>query len=307
MITLADFNRVQLTALLDHAQNYLIGHAHYAPREPRLLGRTVALLFFEPSTRTRVSFHLAASRLSADVVTVDSASSSRLKGETLLDTMRTLAAMHTDIFVLRVDEPGAVSLLAPHIAPGKSLINAGEAHCGHPTQGLLDALTIRQHKPDIGSLCVAIVGDIRHSRVARSTVEALQILGVGELRLVGPEPLLPEATEFPVIERYTELHPGIRGADVIIALRIQRERLGKATGILSDEAYFARFGLTAERLRAAQPDAIVMHPGPINREVEIASAVADGPRSVIGRQVTNGVAVRMAVLARIAESLGGVA
>lgn len=305
LITLADMNRTQLNALLDHAETYLVGHAHYAPREPRLLGRTVALLFFEPSTRTRVSFHLAATRLSADVITVDGRSSSRVKGETLLDTVRTLEAMHTDVFVVRVAEPGVPAMLAGHIAPGKSLISAGEAHCGHPTQGLLDVLTIRQHKPDLGSLCVAIVGDIRHSRVARSAAQALGILGVGELRLVGPEPLLPDADEFPGAERYAELEPGIRDADVVMALRIQRERVREVAGIPSDDAYFKRFGLTALRLRAARSDVIVMHPGPINREVELASAVADGPHSVIARQVTNGVAVRMAVLARIAESLSG--
>lgn len=305
LITLEHMNRAQLVSLLDHAETYLVGHAHYAPREPRLLGRTVALLFFEPSTRTRVSFHLAATRLSADVVTVDSATSSQLKGETLLDTVRTLEAMHTDVFVVRVDGPGMPAMLAAHIGAGKALINAGEAHCGHPTQGLLDMLTIRQCKPDIGSLCVAIVGDIRHSRVARSAAQALGILGVGELRLVGPEALLPDPDEFADAVRFTELEPGIRDADVVMALRIQRERLREEGGIPSDEAYFRRFGLTAERLRAARPDVIVMHPGPVNREVEIDSAVADGRHSVIGRQVTNGVAVRMAVLARIAEGLSG--
>lgn len=305
LITLAHLNRTQLNALLDHAETYLVGHAHYAPREPRLLGRTVALLFFEPSTRTRVSFHLAATRLSADVVTLDGDASSRVKGETLLDTVRTLEAMHTDVFVVRTAEAGIPALLAGHIGRGKALINAGEAHCEHPTQGLLDVLTIRQHKPDIRNLCVAIVGDIRHSRVARSAAQALGILEVGELRLVGPEPLLPDTNEFDGAVRYAELEPGLRDADVIMALRIQRERMQKEAGIPSNDAYFKRFGLTAERLKAARSDVIVMHPGPINREVEISSAVADGPHSVIGRQVTNGVAVRMAVLARIAEGLSG--
>jgi aspartate carbamoyltransferase catalytic subunit len=305
MLSLKGFNRQQLTSLLDHAETYLVGHAHYAPRQPRLLGRTVALLFFEPSTRTRISFHLAALRLSADVVTVDGDTSSQRKGETVLDTVRTLEAMHTDVFIVRVAEAGIPDMLAEHIGTGKSIISAGEAHHSHPTQGLLDVLTIRQRKPDFGNLCVAIVGDVRHSRVARSAAEALQILGVGELRLVGPEMLLPAAAEFAHAERYTELEAGIRDADVVMTLRIQRERMRGDASLPSDAAYFDRFGLTVERLRAARPDVIVMHPGPVNREVELASAVADGPRSVIARQVTNGVAVRMAVLARIAESLSG--
>ncbi|HUO83004.1 MAG TPA: aspartate carbamoyltransferase catalytic subunit [Gammaproteobacteria bacterium] len=305
LLSLQGFNRQQLTSLLDLAETYLVGHAHYAPREPRLLGRTVALLFFEPSTRTRISFHLAAARLSADVVTVDGTTSSQRKGETLLDTVRTLEAMHTDVFVVRVAEPHVPAMLAEHIGAGKSIVSAGEANRSHPTQGLLDVLTIRQRKPDFGNLCVAIVGDVRHSRVARSASEALHILGVGELRLVGPEALLPAAGEFRHAERYTELEAGIRDADVVMTLRIQRERMRDQAGLPTDTAYFERFGLTAERLRVARPDAMVMHPGPVNREVELASAVADGPRSVIASQVTNGVAVRMAVLARIAESLGG--
>jgi aspartate carbamoyltransferase catalytic subunit len=272
------------------------------PRDQSLAGRTVANLFFEPSTRTRVSFELAATRLGADVVNLDLHSSSRVKGETVLDTIYTLQAMLVDVFVMRDAEPGLPAYVARHVAPHVSVLNAGEAHVSHPTQGLLDTLTIRQRKGDTGSLCVAIVGDIRHSRVARSTGRALLTLGVGELRLVSPASLMPDAGELEGAQRHTSLLDGIRGADVVMALRIQRERMPEASSLDAD-AFNREWGITAENLRQAKPGAIVMHPGPMNRGVEITSEVADGPQSVIRLQVQNGVAVRMAVLATIVRNV----
>jgi aspartate carbamoyltransferase catalytic subunit len=249
-----------------------------------------------------VSFELAATRLGADVVNLDLQSSSRVKGETVLDTIYTLQAMLVDVFVMRDAEPGLPAYVARHVAPHVSVLNAGEAHVSHPTQGLLDTLTIRQRKGHLGALSVAIVGDIRHSRVARSTGRALLTLGVGELRLVSPASLMPDAEEFEGARRHTNLADGVRGADVVMALRIQRERMPEASSLDAD-AFNREWGITAENLRLAKPDAIVMHPGPMNRGVEITSEVADGPQSVIRQQVQNGVAVRMAVLATIVRNV----
>jgi aspartate carbamoyltransferase catalytic subunit len=229
-------------------------------------------------------------------------SSSRVKGETMLDTIYTLEAMNTDVFVIRDSEAGMPEFLIDHVAPHVSVISAGEAHLSHPTQGLLDVLTIRAHKRRFAGLKVAIVGDVRHSRVARSTARALATLGTTDLRLVAPESLLPAEHEFPGAARFTRIEDGIAGADVVMMLRIQKERMA-ASAALDDDAYFREFGLDAKRLRLASPSVLVMHPGPMNRGVEIASDVADGPRSVIREQVNNGVAVRMAVLASIAATL----
>ena len=221
----------------------------------------------------------------------------------MLDTIYTLQAMQADVLVIRDAEPGVPALVARHVAPHVSMLNAGEAHLSHPTQGLLDVLTIRQRKGDLGTLCVAIVGDVRHSRVARSAAQALSTLGVGELRLVAPAPLMPDADEFPGAKRFDALAAGIAGADVVMSLRIQRERMAEAQ-IPDTDAYLSRVRHHARTARArAQPDAIVMHPGPMNRGVEIASDVADGPASAIQQQVTNGVAVRMAVLATIVRNV----
>jgi len=235
-------------------------------------------------------------------VNLEMQSSSRVKGETVLDTIYTLQAMLVDVFVMRDAEPGMPAYVAQHAAPHVSILNAGEAHVSHPTQGLLDVLTIRQHKGDPASLSVAIVGDIRHSRVARSTGRALLTLGVGELRLVSPAGLMPEAGELAGARRCTSLAEGIRGADVVMALRIQRERMPE-TSALDADAFHREWGITVDNLRLAKPDAIVMHPGPMNRGVEIASEVADGPQSVIRQQVTNGLAVRMAVLSTIVRNV----
>lgn len=293
LLSLEGLSRTTLTGLLDRAQGYCREAGSPLPRNSRLAGRTVANLFFEPSTRTRTSFELAARRLEADVLNQDLDTSSTAKGETVLDTLDTLLAMGVDAFVVRHRDNGVHAMLAEFLAERAALINAGEGTSNHPTQGLLDMLTIRRHKPDFAGLTVTIAGDIRHSRVAHSAMHALATLGVKELRLAGPEALLPDNDR--AGRRFTDLDAAVENADVIMMLRIQKERM-TAGSIPDAESYFARYGLTAQRLRRARPDAIVMHPGPMNRGIEIADSVADGPQSVIREQVANGVAVRMAVL-----------
>lgn len=302
LITLEGLSKDEIIALLDLSQFYVREPADLAARDQSLSGHTVANLFFEPSTRTRVSFELAAQRLGAEVVNLDMQSSSRVKGETVLDTIYTLQAMHADILIMRDAEPGLPAYVAQFVAPHVCILNAGEAHLSHPTQGLLDALTVRQTKGDLSQLRVLIAGDISHSRVARSAWQAFTTLGIAELRIAAPEELMPGKQEFAGATRYTDIDRAIDGVDVVMALRIQRERISGAR--IPDEATYHRtFGVTAARLKKARPDAIVMHPGPMNRDVEIASEVADGPQSVIQRQVANGVAVRMAVLATIARNV----
>lgn len=300
LITLADLPRAEIETIVDRAQAYLTPIGQPPPRDTILRGHTVANLFFEASTRTRASFELAAKRLSADVLNLDVNMSSRAKGESLLDTIYTLQAMQVDIFVIRDASTGVPLRIARHVAPHVSVLNAGESEVSHPTQGLLDLMTIQRHKGDVSKLCVAIVGDIRHSRVARSASEALTKLGVGELRLVGPTELMPD-DPIPGAHSFSRLSDGIRDADVVMALRIQKERYGQLGDIPDPQEYFRRYGLTEERLQLAKPDAIVMHPGPMNRGVEIDGGLADGPRSVIQEQVTNGLAIRMAVLALVHE------
>jgi aspartate carbamoyltransferase catalytic subunit len=302
LITLDGLDRSELTALLDLAQFYVRAPYELPARDQSLAGHTVANLFFEPSTRTRVSFELAARRLGADVVNLDMQSSSRAKGETVLDTIYTLQAMHADVLVMRDAEPGLPAQVAQRVSKRVSILNAGEAHVSHPTQGLLDALTIRQYKGDFTQLSILIVGDLAHSRVARSTWRALHTLGMGEVRIAGPAHLMPDANEFPGALRFTDVSQAIRNVDVVMALRIQKERMTDAH-IPDDAAYCREFGLTPDRLALAKPDAIVMHPAPMNRGVEITDTVADGPQSVIQMQVTNGVAVRMAVLATITRNI----
>jgi aspartate carbamoyltransferase catalytic subunit len=302
LLTLDGLSRDEMNHLLDLAQFYVRTPGDLPARDGALLGRTVANLFFEPSTRTRVSFELAARRLGADVVNLDLHSSSRVKGETVLDTLYTLQAMMVDVFVMRDSEPGLPAFVAGHVQPHVSVLNAGEANVSHPTQGLLDVLTIRQRKGDVQQLCVAIVGDISHSRVARSTATALQTLGVGELRFVSPAHLAPEADEFVGARRYDQLEAGLRDADVIMALRIQKERMD-ASQIPDVDAFLKEWGITGRSIAHAHPDAIVLHPGPMNRGVEITSEIADGPHSAVQQQVRNGVAVRMAVLATIVRNV----
>ena len=300
LLTLEGLPRGLIERLLERAQA-LVRPLGVRPAMSQLLaGSTVANLFTEPSTRTRVSFELAAKRLGAQVVNLEVQLSSRVKGESVLDTVYTLEALHVDAFVIRDAEVGVPGLVAAHVAPHVSVLSAGEAHVAHPTQGLLDALTIYQRKQRFAGLAVAIVGDIRHSRVARSAWQVLHTLGVSDLRIVAPAALLPESHEFAGATRYSDLAAGLAGCDVIMMLRIQKERMGQAD-LPQGAQYFSAWGLTPERLKLARPDAIVMHPQPMNRGVEIASEVADGPQSVIRDQVRNGVAVRMAVLA---EALG---
>ncbi len=301
LITLDGLDPGLLRELLKRAQDYQCPPGKLPPRGDNLRGWTVANLFAEPSTRTRASFELAALRLGADVLNLDVMLSSRVKGESIIDTIYTLEAMQVDVFVIRDAEPGTVEFVAQHVGDQVSVISGGEAHISHPTQGLLDALTIQQHKGSFRDLTVAIVGDIRHSRVARSAHCALTALGVGELRLVAPAEMMPESHEFQAARRFSSFDDGIAGADVVMMLRIQKERIAEAMPTDMDR-YHELYGLTPARLARAKPQAIVMHPGPMNRGVEITSEVADGPQSVIRRQVANGVAIRMAVLAHIAEA-----
>ena len=254
---------------------------------------SVANLFFEPSTRTRNTFEIAAKRTSAKTINVDLANSATKKNETLMDTMHTLKAMQIDMFVIRHQQNGLPHRVAENLE-GVSIINAGDGINAHPTQALLDMLTIRQHKKSFDNLSVAIVGDIRHSRVARSDIQAMKTLGTTDIRLIAPE-TLHYKEETPGLERFDNLEQGIEGTDVIISLRLQKERM-IAADIPDEQTYFDSFGLTTENLKLAKPDAIVMHPGPVNREIELSSEVADGAQSVILQQVTNGIAVRMAVM-----------
>jgi aspartate carbamoyltransferase catalytic subunit len=303
LLTLEGLSADELKGLLDFAQFYVRQPGDMAARDGSLAGRTVANLFFEPSTRTRVSFELAARRLGADVVNLDLHSSSRVKGETVLDTIYTLQAMGIDVFVMRDSEPGVPAFVAAHVQPHVSVLNAGEAHVSHPTQGLLDVLTIRQRKgKDLRSLAIAIVGDVKHSRVARSSATALLTLGVGDLRLVSPASLAPDAGELVGARRVESLEEGLRGVDVIMALRIQKERMDTSQ-IPDVDAFLREWGITEGTIRFAKPDAIVLHPGPMNRGVEISSPVADGPQSAVQQQVRNGVAVRMAVLSTIVRNV----
>lgn len=302
LLTLQDLSRDTLERLLDAAQALRPDALRRGTHRP-LRGLTVANLFFEPSTRTRASFQLAAQRLGADVVNFDAESSSTRKGETLVDTLRNLEAMGASLFVVRHTHSNVLAALAGAAAETSSVVSAGDGRTSHPTQGLLDMLTIRQHKgEDFSRLSVAIIGDIRHSRVARSDVEALRTLGVRDIRIAGPEGLLPDADTQAFHGTCTapDLARAVEGCDVVMMLRLQRERMDE--GLVSSlEEYYRDWGLSPEALALAKRDAIVLHPGPMNRGVEIADAVADGPQSVILDQVSNGVAVRMAVLEELAR------
>ncbi len=303
-LTIEGLSRPLITELLDTAESFSGVAAQSVKKVPLLRGRTVVNLFFESSTRTRTTFELAAKRLSADVLTINLGTSSTTKGETLLDTLRNLEAMHSDMFVVRHADSGAAHFIARNVAPHIGVINGGDGRHAHPTQALLDAFTIRRHKGDFARLKVAIVGDIAHSRVARSQIHILNTLGVAELRVVAPRTLLPARVETLGVHVFTDLRLGLADVDVIIMLRLQRERMQGAF-LPSEHEYFQRYGLTEELLALAKPDAIVMHPGPINRGVEMSSEVVDGPRSVILQQVTHGIAVRMAVIARLMSSQVG--
>ncbi|MEO8060343.1 MAG: aspartate carbamoyltransferase catalytic subunit [Burkholderiales bacterium] len=288
-----------LHQILDTAGTFLSVNDREVKKVPLLRGKSVFNLFFENSTRTRTTFEIAAKRLSADVINLDIARSSATKGESLLDTIANLSAMHADMFVVRHGESGAPYLIAQHCAPHVHVVNAGDGRHAHPTQGLLDMYTIRHFKQDFTQLTVAIVGDIVHSRVARSDINALTTLGVPEIRAVGPKTLVPADLSAMGVRVCHDMKEGIKDADVIIMLRLQNERMSGAM-LPSAGEFFKNYGLTPEKLAYAKPDAIVMHPGPINRGVEIDSKVADGAQSVILPQVTFGIAVRMAVMSIIA-------
>ena len=295
-LSIDGLNRQLLTEILDTAESFAGVTEQTVKKVPLLRGKTIVNLFFEASTRTRTTFELAAKRLSADVLNINITQSSAVKGETLLDTLRNLEAMHVDMFVVRHSDSGAAHFIANNVAPHVRVINAGDGRHSHPTQAMLDMFTIRRVKgPDFGRLRVAIVGDILHSRVARSQIHALNLLNTGEVRVVAPATLIPAHATSLGVHVFHDLHSGIEGVDVIIMLRLQRERMQGAL-LPSEHEYYELFGLTNRKLAHAQADVTVMHPGPINRGVEMDSEVADGPHSVILEQVTHGIAVRMAVM-----------
>ncbi len=303
-LSIEGLKRSQLVDILDLAESFAGVTEQTVKKVPLLRGKTIVNLFFEASTRTRVTFELAAKRLSADVLNINIDASSTVKGETLLDTLQNLEAMHCDMFVVRHPDSGAAHFIAQHVLPHVHVINAGDGRHAHPTQAMLDMFTIRRAKGEFAPLTVAIIGDIMHSRVARSQINALTTLGVNEVRVIAPRTLLPKEVEQLGVHVYHDLRQGLRDVDVVIALRLQYERMQGAM-LPSEHEYFQLYGLTEDKLASAKPDAIVMHPGPINRGVEIASGVADGPRSVILQQVTHGIAVRMAVMAMAMGSTPG--
>jgi aspartate carbamoyltransferase catalytic subunit len=284
--------------ILDTADQFVSVSEREVKKVPILRGKSIFNVFFENSTRTRTTFEIAAKRLSADVINLNVGASSTTKGETLLDTVWNLQAMDADMFIVRHSQSGAAHLIAQHVKPGVAVINAGDGRHAHPTQGLLDMYTIRHYKKDFTGLTVAIVGDVLHSRVARSQIHALKTLGVPDLRVVGPKTLMPAQVERLGVRVCNDMAEGIRGCDVVIMLRLQNERMNGAL-LPSAGEFFKCYGLTAEKLSHAKPDAIVMHPGPMNRGVEIDSPVADGRQSVILPQVTFGIAVRMAVMSML--------
>ena len=294
-----------ITHILDTAEPFVSIAEREVKKVPLLRGKAVFNLFFENSTRTRTTFEIAAKRLSADVINLNIGASSTSKGETLLDTVDNLVAMDADLFVVRHSQSGAPHLIASHLnATGKRhvhVVNAGDGRHAHPTQGLLDLYTIRHYKHDFRGLTVAIVGDVLHSRVARSLIHGLTTLGTAEVRAIGPRTLLPAAVEAMGVHVYEDMRAGLRDVDVVVMLRLQNERM-KGALLPSPGEYFKHYGLTMEKLAAARDDVIVMHPGPMNRGVEIESSVADGARSVILPQVTFGIAVRMAVMSILAAS-----
>jgi len=299
LLTLQGLPRETLLAVLDTAASFVSIGEREVKKVPLLRGKTIFNLFFEPSTRTRTTFEIAAKRLSADVISLNVQSSSQSKGETMLDTVQNLEAMNADMFVVRHAASGAAHFIARHVRSHISVVNAGDGRHAHPTQGLLDMFTIRHFKGDFAPLRVAIVGDVLHSRVARSEIHALRTLGVREIRVVAPKTLLPSGIEELGVRVFHDMTEGLRGVDVVMMLRLQNERM-KGSLLPSAGEYFKNYGLTAAKLALAAPDAIVMHPGPMNRGVEIDSAVADGPQAVILPQVTFGIAVRMAVMSMLA-------
>ena len=296
LLTLEGLPAEILWQILDTAKSFV---GTRVKKVPLLRGKSVFNVFFEPSTRTRTTFEIAAKRLSADVINLNVTVSSQSKGESLLDTVDNLSAMHADMFVVRHSESGAPHFIARHVAPDIHVINAGDGRHSHPTQGLLDMYTIRHYKKDFSKLRVAIVGDVLHSRVARSQIHALTTLGCPEIRVIGPKTLLPAHVEQLGVHVYHDMRQGLRDVDVVTMLRLQSERMQGAL-LPSAQEFYKFYGLTDDKLAVARPDAIVLHPGPMNRGVEIDSSVADGKQSVILPQVTFGIAIRMAVMSIMA-------
>jgi aspartate carbamoyltransferase catalytic subunit len=285
-----------LSEILDTANSFISTQERSVKTVPLLRGKTVVNLFFENSTRTRSTFELAAKRLSANILNLDIARSATSKGETLMDTLWNLESMYSDMFIVRHADSGAAHFIAQHITPNVAVINAGDGRHAHPTQAMLDMLTIHREKSGFEHLSVAIVGDILHSRVARSQIYALKTLGCNDVRVIGPNTLIPKDIESLGVRAFNNMKQGLKGVDVVIMLRLQKERMQTAL-LPSESEYYRLYGLNTEKLAYANHDAIVMHPGPINRGVEIESAVADGPQSVILKQVSNGIPMRMAVMA----------
>lgn len=298
LLTTEGLPKKLIEQILETADQFVSVGDREVKKVPLLRGKSVFNLFFENSTRTRTTFEIAAKRLSADVINLNIGASSASKGESLLDTIDNLAAMNADMFIVRHSQSGASHLIAQHVKAGIAVINAGDGRHAHPTQGLLDMYTIRHYKKSFHNLSVAIVGDILHSRVARSGIHALTTLGCPDVRVIGPATLIPTEVERMGVSVHHDMHRGLEGVDVVIMLRLQSERMSGPL-LPSAHEFFKNYGLNAEKLSRAKPDAIVMHPGPMNRGVEIESGIADGRQSVILPQVTFGIAVRMAVMAMV--------
>jgi len=302
LLTLKNLDKTAIEKMLDQAQKYISSKIISDEEKDFFQNLTIANLFFEPSTRTRGSFEIAAKYLGCNVINIDVENSSKKKGETLLDSVKTIQSLGASALIVRHGEKGSLKLITEEIGEHCVVINAGEANISHPTQGLLDLLTIRQEKKSFENLVVTIIGDLSHSRVAQSTAQGLTTMGVKEIRLVSPTQFSLDENISPVCRSINNVDEGIKNADVVMALRIQHERINATEEEYTTQNYFEEFGLTHKRMKLASPDAIIMHPGPMNRNVEIESSLADSPKSVILKQVANGVAVRMTVIDQLLKS-----
>jgi aspartate carbamoyltransferase catalytic subunit len=300
LLCIEGLSRQIIEEIFARADSFLDLENNNVKKTDLLNGKTICNLFFENSTRTRTTFEIAAKKLSADVINLNVNTSSQSKGESILDTINNLIAMHADMFVIRHNQSGAAHFIAKHISKNIKVVNAGDGYHSHPTQGLLDAFTIRHYKKDFKKLKIAIVGDIKHSRVARSEINALSILGVPEIRVIAPQTLMPYGVKDLGVIPFDNFDLGVKDVDVIMMLRLQKERMDSAL-IPSQEEYFKTYGLTSKRVELANPDCIIMHPGPMNRGVEIESSVADSNKAVILPQVSFGIAIRMAVMSLLME------
>lgn len=299
LLYLRDLNKNLIDELLESAEYFLSKKNNVSMTEQILQGIDLANIFFEPSTRTRSSFQIAARKLGSNVLNIDEEHSSRTKGETIIDTIKTLEAMGVTYFIIRHKEQGFLETVLEKIGEDSHLINAGESSVSHPTQGLLDLLTIKRHKSNFQDIKVTIVGDIKHSRVARSLVEGLTIMGTGQISLVSPNEFKPDMSHYQNADHTDDLAIGLKQADAVVALRVQKERIQELNNDIDSGHYFEAYGLTDEKIANCNDKVIVMHPGPMNRGIEISNEVADGPHSVINEQVTNGIAMRMALLSLI--------